>query len=46
MDFKALGSNLGLDEDEFMELLELFVRTADDDIKKILLFYIGLRLLI
>jgi len=35
MDFKALGSNLGLDEDEFMELVELFVRTADDDIKKI-----------
>lgn len=35
MNFKALGSNLGLEEDEFMELVELFIKTADDDIQKI-----------
>ncbi len=34
MDFKELGANLGLEEDEFIELVELFVETAAIDIKK------------
>ncbi|MCG8639324.1 MAG: Hpt domain-containing protein [Desulfobacterales bacterium] len=35
MDFKALGSRLGIDEEDFMELVELFITTTLDDIEKI-----------
>ena len=35
MDFKALGARLGLDEQDFMELVELFVTTTIADIEKI-----------
>ena len=28
MDFKAMGANLGLDEDEFRELIDLFMETG------------------
>ena len=31
MDFKAMGANLGLDEDEFRELVELFMETGQSD---------------
>ena len=31
MDFKAMGANLGLDEDEFRELVELFMETGQND---------------
>jgi HPt (histidine-containing phosphotransfer) domain-containing protein len=31
MDFKAMGANLGLEEDEFRELLELFMETGQND---------------
>ena len=32
MDIKALGENLGLDEDEYLELLELLVDTGMTDL--------------
>lgn len=35
MDFKELGSNLGLDEDEFIELVELFATSAASDLDKL-----------
>jgi len=35
MDFKELGSRLGIDEEDFMELVELFVTTSLADIDKI-----------
>ena len=35
MDFKELGSRLGIDEEDFMELVELFVTTSLGDIDKI-----------
>lgn len=35
MDFKSLGENLGLEEEEFVEIVELFVDTAHNDFKKI-----------
>ncbi|MFH2060558.1 MAG: Hpt domain-containing protein [Pseudomonadota bacterium] len=35
MDFKELGSRLGIDEEDFMELVELFVTTSLSDIEKI-----------
>jgi HPt (histidine-containing phosphotransfer) domain-containing protein len=35
MDFKELGSRLGIDEEDFMELVELFVTTSLGDIEKI-----------
>jgi HPt (histidine-containing phosphotransfer) domain-containing protein len=31
MDFKAMGANLGLEEDEFRELVELFMETGQND---------------
>jgi HPt (histidine-containing phosphotransfer) domain-containing protein len=31
MDFKAMGANLGLDEDEFRELIDLFMETGRSD---------------
>lgn len=36
MDLKALGESLGLDEDEFKEIVEIFIITADSDIKKLI----------
>ena len=35
MDLKALGENLGLELHEFIEIVELFLSTADTDIEKI-----------
>lgn len=35
MDFKKLASNLGLDEEDFNELLEIFTDTSFTDIQKI-----------
>lgn len=35
MDFKELGSRLGIDEEDFLELVELFVTTSLGDIDKI-----------
>lgn len=35
MDFKALGSRLGIDEEDFMELVDLFITTSLTDIEKI-----------
>ena len=35
MDLKALGENLGLELHEFVEIVELFLSTADTDIEKI-----------
>jgi len=35
MDFKDLASRLEIDEDDFMELVELFVTTTFSDIDKI-----------
>ncbi len=35
MNFKALGENLGLEEDEYRELIELFVMTGSADFEKI-----------
>ena len=34
MNFKALGENLGLEEDEYRELIELFVDTGTDDYQR------------
>lgn len=31
MDFKAMGADLGLDEDEFRELIDLFMETGQSD---------------
>ena len=35
MDFNVLAANLGLEREEFIELVELFVETAESDIQKI-----------
>ncbi len=35
MDFKDLASRLGIDEEDFMELVELFVSVSQSDIDKI-----------
>ena len=35
MDIKAAAEGLGLDEDEFMEIVELFIDTARSDIDKL-----------
>ncbi len=35
MNFKELGENLGLEEDEYRELVELFVMTGSVDFEKI-----------
>lgn len=35
MDFQDLASRLGIDEEDFMELVELFVETTQSDIEKI-----------
>lgn len=35
MDLKALGESLGLDEDEFIEIVEIFLESAASDIKRL-----------
>jgi len=35
MDFKHLASRIGLDEEDFMELVELFITTTLSDLAKI-----------
>ena len=35
MDLKALGESLGLDEDEFIEIVEIFLESAAVDIKRL-----------
>jgi histidine phosphotransfer protein HptB len=35
MNFKEMGANLGLEEDEYRELIELFVTTGSVDLQKI-----------
>ncbi len=35
MNFLALAENLGLDEDEFMELADLFIETSISDLAKL-----------
>ena len=35
MDFKALAGNLGLEEEEYMELIELFIERSMSDLKKL-----------
>ena len=35
MDLKALGESLGLDEDEFIEIVEIFLESAATDIKRL-----------
>jgi HPt (histidine-containing phosphotransfer) domain-containing protein len=35
MDFKALAGNLGLEEEEYMELIELFVERSMSDLNKL-----------
>ena len=32
MDFKGLGENLGLEEDEYIEMLELFIESGGEDL--------------
>ena len=35
MDLKALGESLGLDEEEFIEIVEIFLESAASDIKRL-----------
>lgn len=35
MDLKAIGEALGLEEEEFFEIVEIFITSADADIKKL-----------
>lgn len=35
MDLKAIGEDLGLEESEFLEIVELFLETADLDITRL-----------
>ena len=35
MDFRKLAENIGLEEDEFLELVELFVETSASDLNKL-----------
>jgi histidine phosphotransfer protein HptB len=35
MDLKALGECLGLEEDEFIEIVEIFIESAETDIEKL-----------
>jgi histidine phosphotransfer protein HptB len=39
MDFTVLGANLGLEESEFIELVELFLRTVKQDLQKLTAAY-------
>ncbi|MCG8473626.1 MAG: Hpt domain-containing protein [Desulfobacterales bacterium] len=35
MDLKSIGAELGLEEDEFVEIVEIFIETAAQDITKL-----------
>jgi len=35
MDFEEMGARLGLDKEEFMELVNIFVASAEEDIQKL-----------
>lgn len=35
MDFTEMGARLGLEKEEFIELVEIFVTSADEDIQKL-----------
>ena len=35
MNFRELANNLGLEEDEYMELIELFIKTGRSDLDKL-----------
>ena len=35
MDFKELAENLGLEEDEYLEIIELFIETGISDLDKL-----------
>ena len=35
MNFKEIGESIGLDEDEYLEMLELFVESGGEDIKNL-----------
>jgi HPt (histidine-containing phosphotransfer) domain-containing protein len=35
MDLKAIGEDIGLDEEEFLEIVELFLETAQTDIDRL-----------
>lgn len=35
MDLKALGESLGLEEDEFIEIVEIFLESADEDVNRL-----------
>lgn len=35
MNFKELGANLGLEEDEYRELIDLFIQSGGDDIQNL-----------
>ena len=36
MDFKKMGEDIGLDEDEFLEITELYLETSHSDLNKLL----------
>ncbi len=35
MDFKEIGESLGLEEDEYIEMLEIFLQSGESDMKKL-----------
>ncbi len=35
MDFEEMGARLGLEKEEFMELVDIFVSSAEEDIQKL-----------
>ena len=35
MNFKELGESIGLDEDEYIEMIELFVESGEEDLQKL-----------
>ncbi len=35
MDFKEIGESIGLEEDEYIEMLELFVESGGEDLQKL-----------
>ena len=36
MDFRKMGEDIGLDEDEFLEMTELYLETSHSDLNKLL----------
>ena len=35
MNFKEIGEKIGLDEDEYIEMIELFVESGGEDLQKL-----------